>query len=251
MAERRGFEVLHGIVDSLWVKKRRATEEDFQDLSKEIEDEIGLPMSFEGIYKWIAFLPSRMHEDVPVLNRYFGVFEDGEMKVRGIEMRRSDTVKLVADCQREILQLLAAAQDVEGVKKLVPDALETFAAYTHSIWSGDVPVSDLVIVNSLSKNWNQYRGNLAHISAVNQLADEGLELLAGQSVSYVVTNYRSRIQEERVRPVQLLDESVTYDRRRYTELLARGVVSILEPFGVNENALYESIGMRRRGERQS
>lgn len=246
IAERRSFTVLHGIVDSLWVKKQRAGADDFQGLCDEIEGEIGLPISFEGIYKWIAFLPSRMHKDVPVLNRYFGVFEDGEMKLRGIEARRSDTIKLVADCQREILQLFARAPDVEGVKKLIPDALEIFATHTRAIWSGDVPVSDLVITNALSKDWNQYNSSLAHVSAVNQLAGEGLELLAGQTVSYVVTNYRSRIQEERVRPVQLLDESVSYDRRRYAELLARGVLSILQPFGVDEGALYAATGMKMR-----
>lgn len=247
IAKRQGFEVFHGIVDSLWVKKRRAGQEGFQQLCDETEGEIGLPASFEGIYKWIAFLPSRMHKDVPALNRYFGVFEDGGMKLRGIEMRRSDTIKLVANYQQEILQLFATAQDVAGVKKLIPTALEIFAAYTHSVWSGDVPASDPVITNTISKDWYQYNTNLAHISAVNQLADEGLALLEGQSVSYVITNYRSEIQEERVRPVQLLDESVGYDRHRYTELLARGAFSILEPFGVGEDALYRVTGTKRRG----
>jgi DNA polymerase elongation subunit (family B) len=189
-----------------------------------------------------------MYEDVPVLNRYFGVFENGEMKTRGIELRRSDTIKLVADCQREILRLFATAEDITGVKKLIPTALDIFAAYARSIWNGDVPISDLVIVNSVSKDWNQYRGNLAHVSAVRQLADEGMELLAGQSVSYVITDYQSKVQKDRVRPVQLLNESTSYDKRRYTELLAKGVISILEPFGVDEDTLYETIGLKRRNE---
>ena len=242
IAERRGFEVVHGIVDSLWVKKPRAKRDDFEELCNEISGEIGLPISFEGVYRWIAFLPSRMHEDVPVLNRYFGVFEDGSMKVRGIELRRSDTIKLVSDCQRDILQLLAKGQDVAGVKILIPEALEIFEAYVRLIWSGQAPISDLVITNELSKDWNQYSSNLAHVAAVKQLADEGLELMAGQSVSYVVTNYRSKVQEARVRPLQLLDESATYDRCRYTELLARGVASILEPFGVDKGELLRNAG---------
>ncbi|MGA2198810.1 MAG: DNA polymerase domain-containing protein, partial [Nitrososphaerales archaeon] len=83
IAEMRGFEVVHGIVDSLWVKKPGATESDFEELRREIQAAIGLPLAFDGIYRWVAFLPSRMHEDVPVLNRYFGIFEDGSMKVRG------------------------------------------------------------------------------------------------------------------------------------------------------------------------
>lgn len=244
IAERRGFEVIHGIVDSLWVRKPRAKREEFEALCREIEEEIGLPLSFEGIYRWVAFLPSRMHRDVPVLNRYFGVFQDGSMKFRGIEARRRDTIKLVSDCQKEMLELFATAQDIEGVKVLLPRAIEIFQRYVYPIRSGDVPLSDLIIVNGLSKNWNEYGTNLPHVSAIKQLAEEGLELLAGQSVSYVVTNYRSKVQEERVRPVELLDESVRYDKKRYTEILVRGVASILEPFGVRKEELYEAAGVR-------
>ena len=75
--------------------------------------------------------------------------------------------------------------------------------------------------------------NLVHISAIKQLAEEELELMAGQLASYIVTDYGSRIQNERVRPIELIDESTSYDEDRYTEILVKGVESILEPFGVD------------------
>ncbi len=86
----------------------------------------------------------------------------------------------------------------------------------------------------MSKNFNDYRSSQAHIGAIKQLAEEGLELMAGQSVSYVVSNYRSRVPEERVRPVELLDDSVVYDETRYMELLMRGIGTLLEPFESTE-----------------
>ncbi|MDA4128429.1 MAG: hypothetical protein OK422_03070 [Thaumarchaeota archaeon] len=244
IAERRGFEVVHGIVDSLWVTKPRAKREDFEALRDEIKREMDFPVSFDGIYKWIAFLPSRMHEDVPVLNRYFGIFQNGSMKIRGIEARRRDTIKLVSDCQTEILELLANAENVAGVRKLLPEALAIFRAYIELIWSGKVSISDVVIINGLSRNADEYKSNLAHVSAVRQLAEEGLALMAGQSVSYLVTNYRSKVQELRVRPTELLDESVTYDKNHYCELLIRGVASLLEPFGLGRKDLLNELGMR-------
>lgn len=51
IAERRGFRVLHGIVDSLWLKKEGAREEDYVQLCGEIEKELGFKISFEGIYR--------------------------------------------------------------------------------------------------------------------------------------------------------------------------------------------------------
>ncbi len=74
-----------------------------------------------------------------------------------------------------------------------------------------------------------------------RLAEEGLELMAGQSVSYVITNYRSKVQRERVRPVELLDSNTRYDPDRYVELLLRGASAILQPFGVDESTLKHAV----------
>jgi len=172
-----------------------------------------------------------------VLNRYFGVFEDGTVKVRGIEMRRRDTIKLVSDCQNEILSLLSSGTTVDEVKQLLPQVVEIVRRYVEFINSGKIPFSDLTIVNGLSKNFDEYGSNQVHVGAIKQLAEEGLELMAGQSVSYVVTNYRSKIPEERSRPVELLDDSVTYDKNRYTKILMRGIGTLLEPFGIGGERL--------------
>lgn len=244
IAERKGFDVVHGIVDSLWVKKPRAKRDDFLDLCREIKDEIGLPVSFEGVYKWIAFLPSRIYEDVPVLNRYFGVFEDDTMKLRGIETRRRDTIKLVADCQREILEEFSLAETAEDVRKLVPGALQALNSYVDLIREGRAPLTDLIITNALSKNFNEYVSNTSQAAAVKQLAEEELELMAGQSVSYVITKFKSRTSKEKAKPVELLKYSDGYDKKRYVELLIRGIATILQPFGFDEKKLLEEMDQK-------
>jgi DNA polymerase-2 len=111
VAESRGFTVVHGIVDSLWLKKEDATPEEYLSLCKEISEEIGVPLNFEGRYKWIVFLPSRLHPHEGVLNRYFGLMENGKIKVRGIEARRRDTPKFVFDAQMEMIEELASANN--------------------------------------------------------------------------------------------------------------------------------------------
>ncbi|MGH9920545.1 MAG: DNA polymerase domain-containing protein, partial [Nitrososphaerales archaeon] len=120
VAERRGFRVMHGIVDSLWLKRVGAGEEDYERLRREIEAETKFAISFEGIYKWIAFLPSKVNAGVPVLNQYFGAYRDGgRLKVRGIEARRHDTPSFFSKCQLEILELLAEAGSVEEARGMV------------------------------------------------------------------------------------------------------------------------------------
>src|SRR3712207_4117253 len=87
VAESHGFRVLHGIVDSIWVVKQDAAVlEDYLKLKEAIEQNTGFPISFEGIYKWVAFVHSKesssstssSNKHIPVPNRYFGVFEDDD-----------------------------------------------------------------------------------------------------------------------------------------------------------------------------
>ncbi|HKT22406.1 MAG TPA: DNA polymerase domain-containing protein, partial [Nitrososphaerales archaeon] len=104
ISEEGGFEVIHGIVDSLWVRKKGADKSSYLELKAEIESKTGFAMAFEGVYRWVAFLPSKTNPGIPVLNRYFGAYQDGSLKVRGIEARRHDTPKAFTRCQMDILK---------------------------------------------------------------------------------------------------------------------------------------------------
>src|SRR6267143_1602692 len=91
IAEARGFRLVHGIVDSMWLTKPGATAADYEELCAVIRKDLDLPLSFEGQYKWIVFLNSKTDPQAPVLNRYYGIFQDRTLKVRGIDVRRHDT----------------------------------------------------------------------------------------------------------------------------------------------------------------
>ena len=123
IVEARGFSVLHGIVDSLWLKNKNGSikteKTDYLQLKEFIEMETGFKISFEGIYKWIAFIHSKRNNVLPVPNRYFGVFEDGSLKIRGLEARRHDTPTFFSKCQNEILEIMSAGNTVNEVKALI------------------------------------------------------------------------------------------------------------------------------------
>ena len=122
-AEDLGFEILHMYVDGLWVQKPGCkTPADFEALLDEITERTGLPISMDGVYRWVVFLPSRVNEHVPVANRYFGVFQDGSIKVRGIEARRRDSAPFIAETQLRLLEILARAPDADHLKDVLPQA---------------------------------------------------------------------------------------------------------------------------------
>ncbi len=76
----------------------------------------GLHIGLEGVYRWVAFLPSRVEPRISVANRYFGAFEDGSVKVRGIEARRHDTPRFIRETQLGMLDILAEGRDVAGFR---------------------------------------------------------------------------------------------------------------------------------------
>lgn len=46
-----------------------------------------------------------------MLDRYYGVMEDGKVKVRGLEIGRRDTPSYVFDAQTEMIKTLATANN--------------------------------------------------------------------------------------------------------------------------------------------
>ena len=230
VAERMGFRVLHGIVDSLWLKKEGAGEEDYGGLRRAIEAETGFAISFEGVYKWIAFTPSKVDGGVPVLNRYFGAYGDGRLKVRGIEARRHDTPPYLAGCQTEVLERLARAGGADEARGMVGECVEVFLGRAEALLERRVPVEALVFTRNLSKDPGEYANRSLTSAVADQLVREGVELHAGEGVRYVITDYRSRSPGRRAVAFELADERTAYDAGRYVELLAEACATVLEPF---------------------
>jgi DNA polymerase-2 len=230
-AEDLGCEVLHLYVDGMWVKKPGwSTAADFQPLLEGILARTGLPIALDGVFRWVAFLPSRLDARVPVPNRYFGVFQDGEIKVRGIELRRRDTPAFVAAVQQELLDLLArasSAADLPGQWKSAQDLLRRRLA---DLRQGRVPPRELIVRLTLSRELDLYRAPSPAAIAARQLQAEGKNLRPGQAVRFVHT-----LGKPGVRAWDLPGEvdPRTLNWREYRKLLLRAAGTVLEPFNVD------------------
>jgi DNA polymerase elongation subunit (family B) len=238
-AEGLDYDVLHLIIDSLFVKKKNkkpdATyhhhQQQYMKLKEEIEKATDFEISYEGEYKWIAFLSSKGNPKVGVPNRYFGCYQDGTIKDRGIETRRHDTPAYFSRFQREILDIMAKGNDIKEVKALMPEVKDTFQKYKQQLQEGRVPLVDLIFTKMLSKDSNAYTANTAESGAIYQLQDESKSMQPGQILQYIITDYYRKNSRKRAIPVALINEKTTYDSRRYTQLLAAVCNSVTEPFG--------------------
>ncbi len=247
MAEERGFETVHGIVDSLWLKKEGASPREYVELCKAVSEEIGVQLNVEGRYRWIVFLPSRMHAEVPVLNRYYGVFESGKIKVRGIEAVRRDTPPFIKKAQMDMIRVLAKAPNSEAFMEKISESVEILRGYVEKLKKRAVDVRDLIIAKRLSMHPDRYTHDVFQAIAAKQLMKKDIEVSGGQTVRYLITDAENRRSNKRVKVAELIDTETRYDVRKYVTMLLLAGANILSPFGYNEERLKDEICY---GERQ-
>src|SRR5512136_318027 len=115
-AEDMGFEVLHGIVDCLWV-----IGEPISDYKDAVEMRTGILTEVDS-YDWIAFLP--MADGSGAYNRYFGKLDTGKMKIRGVMARKGDTPEYARRMQQDLFEVLSMAKRQKELREVVPEAQE-------------------------------------------------------------------------------------------------------------------------------
>ena len=169
--EAAGFTVLHGLTDCLWVQKpglasRRggpgcppscgrpqgcAPAKDnalsltttqyaaeLEDLCAQVFRVTGVKLALEGVYRWIYFMPSKQDPKRPVATRYFGVFADGSLKVRGLMCRRRDTPPFVRQAQEAMLAKMAEAVTPGELAALRPELEEMAEGFRQRLREGGV-----------------------------------------------------------------------------------------------------------------
>jgi len=241
MAEERGFEIVHGIVDSLWLKKEGASPREYVELCEAVSQEIGVPLNVEGRYRWIVFLPSRVHVAVPVLNRYYGVFESGKIKVRGIEAVRRDTPPFIEKAQMDMIRVLAKASNSEAFMKRIPESVEVLRGYVEKLKRRDVDVRDLIVAKQLSMHPDRYAHDVFQAIAAKQLIREGVEISGGQTVRYLITDAENKRPSKRVKAAELITSETPFDAEKYVDMLIMAGANILSQFGYAKEKLKDEI----------
>ena len=246
IAEEKGFRIIHGIVDSLWLKKKDATNEEYQELCRKISEETKVPLNFEGRYRWIVFLPSRMHPNVGVLNRYYGTMETGKIKARGLEVRRRDTPPFVKSAQTRMLEVLAEARNSRQFLEKIPDALKILRDYRKKLLAREIPIWDMIITKHLSKNPDRYKQMVSQVIAAKQLMKEGADVGGGKNVRFLFTSAENKRYERRVIAEELLEKNTESDIKKYLLLLYASAANMFSPFGYSIRTIYDEV----RGQRQ-
>lgn len=222
IAEERGFRVLHALVDSLYVQRAGATDEDYKQLAREIEAQTRLPLAVEAVYRYVVFLPSKEDPEIPVPNRFFAVSQNGELKVRGLECRRHDSPPLVVRMQRQVLTILGEAWDFASYCRKLADAREVYEKCLARLMECSVAPEGLVINKRLTRAPKEYQKNNLTAIAARQLDRAGVKLRPGETIQFIITDVDAKLIDDRVRAWTLWEAWRGYDVGAYKEALEKG-----------------------------
>jgi DNA polymerase elongation subunit (family B) len=239
LAETRGFRVLHGLTDALWIEGPGLTEAGIKELLAEIGTKSKVPINLEGIYHWIIFLPSKVNANRPVANRYFGLFRDGSIKTRGIACCRHDIPVFIKEAQTDLLRVMGQALTRKSLEEKLPEILDHLGDYVARLKEGRVASQELVITRRLTRTLEEYRVKTPSATALEQFEAVGLTIHPGQKVGYLLRDSTLSSGEERILPAPFLEGGEDYDKKKYLEMLLKAAAEVLVTFGLDYKDLAE------------
>jgi DNA polymerase II len=249
IGQAEGFEMVHAMTDCAFLQKKGVTRQMALDVARRISKEVDVAMDVEGIYKWVVFLPSKTHSsasEVGVPNRYYGRFQDGRMKVRGIDVQKHITPGWIYDTQQAMLDVLGEAENGEEFRARIPRALAVAKKAALDLRRRAIVPEELGLMVQATRDVHEYQQNTNTKFALKSLQDAGTQRNPGEYVKFVVAR-RDGAAASRAIPVELLKKSGPFAEKRgreyhvefYTRLLAHSVETLLAPFGYAEEPLFQ------------
>jgi len=232
ISEEGGWELLHAITDCLFIRHTPNVTTEIPELLQLIYADTGVEIQSEGVFSWLVFLPSRADPNVPVANRYFGRYENGVLKYRGIMARRKDTPRFMQECQLGFLSIMQKASSAENLRALHGEMDDLYRSCRAKLESQSVPWQDLLLRRTVSKEMNSYTAQGPTLLSLQQLASSGIAIQAGEKVRYLIVDRKNPISAKRylAEETALKTPPSRYDVSEYIRILREAYREVWEAF---------------------
>jgi DNA polymerase-2 len=238
-----GYELVYADTDSVFIKRTDGAR-DYNGVIDTLSKQTGLSISIDYHYKFLVLLPLEADEKIEVLKHYFGITFDGELVVRGIEIRRHDTPNFIKQFQTNLLYTLFDCKDSsEILSKGYENALLLVTQAIDMIMTGEgLDDKDLIISKLLRQDIQRYKSLFPHVSAAIQLRKYPL---TGDTIQYIYTDSKHNNPLCRVTPIENLKSLPPYDKEKYKEIILDAAETILGFFGF-DRTVYSNFKKGRR-----
>ncbi|MBZ0166870.1 MAG: hypothetical protein K8I00_08680 [Candidatus Omnitrophica bacterium] len=235
LAEDAGYNIIHAIVDSLYLQKTDISAEDVASFCLDLELATGIPVSFEGVFKWVVFLPSVVDPHRALPSTYYGVFRNGEIKARGIEVRQRGSPALVKAFQHNVLEQMKTCDTKAEILAKIPTLFQYLRLVVEEL--PNMKPSLLTVLLRVGKT--EYKKNIPQKRVVERLKEKGVRVVPGQFIELIH-------QDDGAVPAE--EYNGKPDKPRYQKLLVRALFVLLQPFGYTKADIAREVKKERQME---
>ncbi|MEM2117957.1 MAG: DNA-directed DNA polymerase I [Candidatus Bathyarchaeia archaeon] len=218
-AEQLGIQVLYGDTDSIFLKN--PSKEQIEKLAHWTEHELKMSLDVDKVYRYSVFSSRKKN--------YLGVFEDGSVDVKGLTGKKKHIppfIKKAFDRMKERLAMVKTPADFENAKKDISQIIrDCYMRLKRREWES---LNDLAFNVVLGEELERYtKTTPQHVKAAKILKENGVELRAGDLVSFVKV-----AKEPHVKPVELATNN-EIDVDKYIAYLHSTFDQVLDALGLD------------------
>jgi len=218
-AEQLSIEVLYGDTDSIFLKK--PSKEQIEKLSQWTEHKLKMSLDVDKIYRYAVFSSRKKN--------YLGVLEDGSVDVKGLTGKKRHIplfIKKAFDKMKERLAIAKTPAEFEKAKKDICEIIrDRYMRLKRREWES---LNELAFNVVLGEEPERYtKTTPQHVRAARILKEGGMELKAGDLISFVKV-----VKEPRVKPVELATKN-EIDVDKYIAYLHSTFDQVLDALGLD------------------
>jgi DNA polymerase I len=213
------IQVLYGDTDSLFLKN--PTKEQIEEVTRFTESELKMGIDVDKTYRYAVFSSRKKN--------YLGVLEDGSVDVKGLTGKKKHIPPFIKDAFNQMKERLAQVKtpaDFEKAKKDIADVVRNrYMVLKRREW-GDM--NELAFNVVLGEELERYtKTTPQHVKAAQILQKSGVELRAGDLISFVKTT-----RPPHVKPVELASKNEV-DVDKYVAYLHSTFDQVLDALGLS------------------
>jgi len=219
IAKKLGLDVIYGDTDSLFVKYDKIKVERLID---EVKKTLGLEIKPDKLYVRVFFTEAK--------KRYCGLLPDGRIDVVGLEAVRGDWAEIAKEVQERVIEIVLKEGSPHKACEYVRGIIE-------DLKKGKIPLYKLIIWKTVTKSFEEYEVEAAHVAAAKRLVEAGYGLEVGDKVGYVIVKGGRKLADKAM-PYIFIKDMKQIDVDYYVEKqIVPAAERILKYFGITASQL--------------
>lgn len=241
LAQEDGFTIIYSDTDSIFIALKDKKEEDAIALLDKVNSSLPglMELEFEGVYTRGLFVSAK-EKSSGAKKKYALLSKKGEIKIKGFATVRKNWSAIGRKVQSEVISIILKLCNDENALRFVQKTID-------KIRNKEIENKDTIIETTLQKNLDKYDSQTPHVRVAKIMKERGMEVKAGTSIKYIITEGEGRI-SERARLPDSVEEG-GYDSEYYiNNQVVPAVEKIFELFGYKKEDISKEKGQKSLGE---